>query len=655
MMLPMRPSAGQVTEAIAPNAAAYRIRNFTLSDAGAMRTIRGPVPYVPNYGAGYPSRYGRMWGVYHCWLGEREILLLHSSDKLLVHRGYNSGDTTTVWEVVADGLPTTAWAAPPTQFLNDGRRIVICIGKDQPLYSYDGETFDVLGFSSPPSAPSAVVSTERAFGGLGTAVPDFGSYGGILPGGYVYHVMHVDLWGDVSPASAATGVSFDATTATDADVLSALRKTAMLSVPLGLSKVRQRRLFRSPDRLNSGSIVPQELYGSLDQMADSAAIPDNSSDMFVDSTPDAYLGTPIPNYRTTPRGTIICLAFGRLWVAGVADEPGLIYYSEPGLLGTFGTLNYLLPDPRGRVVAMVACPGGLLVLTDAGGFKVVPSQTGGSFDFQAVPVPGADGCLALGSVQTLSDGSAMWLGRGGFLLFDGQSVQRVGEPIRKVIERLDHAALVTASSVVNPKTGEYRCAVNDGSTTLNELVLCYRDGVWSERTELKVSAMCDTFDHRGYVLVAGASGNTTGLWVTDHAGYGFTPTARTATYESTFVWPDFSGRFVVSGIILIMREGSTGTGTLTTYKDGNRAVVDDTVTFTIERTVSDSPKWGTAIIGDSGVYWHDRPVYEKRVHVDVQHCSSFAWKLETTGDVEIVAWSAIISPSGGQDGSQIPE
>src|SRR3990167_9224646 len=258
-------ASGEIQETLAPAGAAYRIRNFETGPHGTLRSVRGPCPYIPDYGAGYPSDYGRMHGLYNCRRGdgEREVLLLHSGSKLLHFNGWNAGNLGTVWEDLLTGLPNEDWAKFPTQFESDGRRVFIAMGMDQPIYAYDGFQIDILGYPQRPSGPTATASTRTGTttNRLGTVDPSMGTVGGVLPGAWDYYLTLEDLWQDRSAPS--TSSTLYAAGGDSTAVLGDNRIQAIVSVPRGRGKTRVRHVFRTPDRLNAGDITPREIYGSL--------------------------------------------------------------------------------------------------------------------------------------------------------------------------------------------------------------------------------------------------------------------------------------------------------------------------------------------------------------------------------------------------------
>jgi hypothetical protein len=169
---------------ITPNEVASKIENMYLTTDGTLRSIDGPLPYVPEYPAnnkpGYTPGpaipapvYEDMHGVYHCLLegGKRDVLLVHTGSSILVHKGWDLNNPYEVLlgpasvnpELVAP-IATDSRPQFPTQFEVTPTGVVI-VPQDTRAYFYDGYIVAPLGYSSSetPGAPLALgPSTDRA-------------------------------------------------------------------------------------------------------------------------------------------------------------------------------------------------------------------------------------------------------------------------------------------------------------------------------------------------------------------------------------------------------------------------------------------------------------------------------------------------------------
>jgi hypothetical protein len=165
--------------------------------------------------------------------------------------------------------------------------------------------------------------------------------------------------------------------------------------------------------------------------------------------------------------------------------------------------------------------------------------------------------------------------------------------------------------------------------------------------------MCVTQDHRKMILAAGHQdgSSTNGLWALNHAGFAYTPVSRTALFESRFEYATPGTRQSVTGLILMMREGSVGTGTVEFFRDGSRAEPAGSnsaggTTFSFDTYYKDrpSPKWGTATYGGTGTKWQNRRVFPVRIDCSIPNAFAWAFKLTLSGDAEIVAYQWVMAP-----------
>lgn len=179
---------------VTPNDVASKIENMELTPEGTLRSIDGPLPYIPAYPAnnkaGYvpgppiaAPTYGDMHGVYHCLLegGKRDVLLVHTGNTVSAHQGW---DTSAPYDVLLGPAASTPdLVAPidmdsrprfPTQFESTPDGVVI-VPQGTRAYFYDGYIVAPLGYSSseipgPPQAkgPNSV--------GTVSSVPNSGGY-----------------------------------------------------------------------------------------------------------------------------------------------------------------------------------------------------------------------------------------------------------------------------------------------------------------------------------------------------------------------------------------------------------------------------------------------------------------------------------------------
>ena len=191
---------------------AFELLNFQMGDSGILRPVKGLLPYVPDYGSGYPS-YRRMHGVFHTRLHgrARDVLLLRTGSELWAHRGWKKN-----WQVVETGLSDSPTQEFPDAIVEVAGKIVWCNGIDAPRI-FDGYLVSNLGYNLPPSAPVPLGPTDTGdpvyrndgsysyVGGIGTPGDLLaGQDGSLLAGSWYYYLQYEDLHGNLSPLSPAS-------------------------------------------------------------------------------------------------------------------------------------------------------------------------------------------------------------------------------------------------------------------------------------------------------------------------------------------------------------------------------------------------------------------------------------------------------------------
>ena len=200
---------GQDDGLILPDDLAQEVMNMVATDDGTLRTVHGPIPYVPTKttlisgpgvvlsSVGTRPRsavsfqdsevraavtelascdptipvYGRrQHGIFHALLqnGERDILLLHTGGELWEFRGWNRNwrrllSNPAGSHGLQDRLHDDDAARFPTQFETVGNGIVI-VPQDGRAYFYDGHLLCPLGFTEKPTAPIGLGPSSTAMG-----------------------------------------------------------------------------------------------------------------------------------------------------------------------------------------------------------------------------------------------------------------------------------------------------------------------------------------------------------------------------------------------------------------------------------------------------------------------------------------------------------
>lgn len=140
------------------------ISNMVPTEEGTLRSIHGPCPYQVTYGqefpVGTPYAYpGQMHGIGHGLIrgGERDVLLVHSGSRILVHQGFRRSWSTLLGSggLIAAEMADDARPRAPTQFEFVPNGVVI-VPQQASAYFYDGDEILPLGYSSAPAPPNPI-------------------------------------------------------------------------------------------------------------------------------------------------------------------------------------------------------------------------------------------------------------------------------------------------------------------------------------------------------------------------------------------------------------------------------------------------------------------------------------------------------------------
>lgn len=680
----------------------------------------GTVPASTNY-------QGPRRGIFHCLLegGKRDVLLAHFNEGIYIHDGFTPrwriliGDLATAEYQTAlpenDDRPGFL-----TQFVATPNGVVI-IPQGGRAYFYDGTTAAPLGFARAPGPPGAkgpalkeadngenytpagVVDnlfadifigkyyhsgrTQDAQMGtnrLGSVRNDTidvatgkkaNPLGGTLePGEWRTALQFVDHWGNLSPLSGRSapvqiGKEDNLVKTRKGDEPESSERLKIQAVWTDLNTgpphTVGRNIYRTRDVRNAGT---DKLYwlppNATANAGTFATMADNTTLLYPDNIPDTWLLKEAQEIDPVPIFRLACLAFGRLWIANVAGNPGLMRPSEPGFWGTFPANQEIYPDATGaEITGLVATQRGLLAFTATSTFLITQDiSSNRAQQFNAVTVNSQVGCVAPGSIQTLPNGLTVWLGREGFYAFkDGQVINISGDIQDRHVRVINRTWQAQATSAVDPRMGEYRVWLPTSGSKLNNLGLVF-DGVrWRERTDVVPEAVCTTKDSRSYMLALGTAtvfqlGKDTpvpSVWLLDHTGLSTAPpVARTATLETTWLR---NTRSVRKGspfrLFVWMRETDIGNLTVEVFRDWREhpKVPNDENGPSIYAEDDPPTFWGNAnwseeyenqLTGDSipRHFVRRRPHWGK-VDVMVPSCEVFKVRLTFEGDFEFIGIS----------------
>jgi len=686
--LPIRVESGDL---IVPEEIGSKIENMYLTMEGTLRSVWGPLPYVPEYSTGGPL-YATLYGIFHAVVGEdlsREILLVQEADTLKVFEGWNAGPGGggTVWrnliapvgasdikaEFGADDRPRF-----PTQFESTPTGVVIIPSGDNARpYFYDGRTILPLGYTSAPGAPvghgpttkgdreydhrgaigipGGVAGSKAGFARIGSVSLDSivtSDLGRLSAGAWYGAYQWIDIWGNLSPLS---GRSAAVATPSSPSLLEIEDKRYLLfweGIEPGPDGTVGRVFCRTKDTLNSGTVemfrVPAGIVGRSPLNATApdvtvqlgfTSIPDNITTTFPDNIPDDTLILQPKEVVAVSPFKLYTLAFGRGWAANFADEPGKIHPTMPGRWGTFLENEEIYPDPRGAAITgMLQVPDGLLAFTNTSTFLVSVSY--GGEGFQSKTIHPRIGCVAPSSISMMPSGAAIWLGKEGFYAYKEGAIQLISQAIHKEVAEFNTARTIQATAAFDVREQKYRCWVPTNGSRKNNVCWEYDGEGWARRTDVMASAVCVTQDHRSYMLAVGEaqkSGQSfnDGVWLLDHQVQSWEPQARASIIQTSWMRVLRSeGRGSPMTVYLWLREAGSGTLTVEVERDWRAGIVQ-TTTATLHPTDDIPPFWDVAKWGEldsSGdpLTWKSRRPYWTRVDIHAPSAEVFRLKLTNT-------------------------
>ena len=634
----------------APASLAWRIENLQLTSEGTLRSIRGPVPLIPDYGAGYP--YGaRVQSVYHARLqnGTRDVTLIRAGGTLYAQAGWDRG-----LETLVTGLSPDASAKYPDVYVEIGGKIIWSNGIDRP-YIYDGFVIKTLGYEQIPSSFSTLgpgAGDNPAFtnrsgyvhpGDIGL-VGDFFDVqsGALLDARWSYYVQFEDIFGDRSPLSPASNVSVRQELSAGLywmnydnypETIDPITGLPAYTAPLGLLSVAVDDLTRqfSLSGLPFGTretvariIYRTEANSSTPKFL--CRIPDRFTRMWPDNAPDASLGFEAVDQVVTPKFHIACSYQGRLAVF----DGTRIRVSEPGLPGTFRRDLYIDIEAEGAEPTALASFGNYLyAFTQSTVFRIELDAEG----LRKQPVFGAAGAVGPGTVVATDQGTLVWMSqKNWYAMGQDETVVPIADAEAPLFSRLNSSKLSRAVAAYNPNTREYLCAVPDAGASGNSLIMAWDGRGWRRQSlGITVTALCVTRDWRKYLLASGRVINSSenNVWVLDREAHGYVPPAKTYRYRSAWIRRDPTGRlrFNMDTVYVGVVEASSRPVTWSLWRDGSRDTLIASGTLTmLDPATTDLTD--TVVIG-TGKYRNPRLTWFK-FDARLKDVQSFAFDLSCT-------------------------
>lgn len=516
---------------------AFKIQNLELTPEGTLASVLGPTPYEPQRTRAYvpPTTVGSTipvlgdesqgHGIYHAVLlaGQVGMLLVRVDNRLFRHAGWERG-----WEVIEVGLSASVRSEYPDQFTVLSDKIIWTNGIDQARIIGSDGSVGLLGFSMMPAAPVAEgpQSLRNFIAGDANVYPNHSGYswegkigtpgdlldgveGAVLAGVWYYYAQLEDSYGNLSatsgssnpvsietiqaspvnPGATDTAVNFkERIVVHGASIDDLMRQFIVHTGGDGPENCTAVHLYRTPDTKNV-DIIPRFL----------ARLSNNRQTSFPDSVPDSALGSPMVETVPTPIFRVMCTHQGRLVIANIMGDPGLVRRSEVGFPGTFPKHEYIYPDSGGAEVTGITSHNGyLLAFTRDSVYSLE--------EFSAPrPMTQGIGCVAPRSIRALTNGLLIWLSHDGFYGMAGGVITKLSAMIDRTIRyHVSRSRMRMAVATVDALSGEYRCALSPAGTKKNSLILCFDGANWRRQdVGIDIIDWCQIADWRQYTIALG--------------------------------------------------------------------------------------------------------------------------------------------------------
>ena len=633
--------------------------------------------------------------------GSVNVLLYRIGSRMYFWRG----DQATADEVLLSGLTVNPESANLDQYVVIEDQIIYTNGIDAPqVITYDGSATP-LGFARRAGSPSVSSPGQPDYdeapnyypnsmgytwkGRIGTPGDELaGQKASLLQGSWYYYFQYEDINGNLSefsiPSDPATLHTNQAdpfypvgSTVVGSDDDGPLHNISVDGVsksardlPMGteIDDLTRRFLVSSPGELPEHAVATR-IFRSADTRHKESTprfldrVPGTRQFYYDDNHADSDLGPEWTETVAVPVFRVACAHQGRLVIGNVPGSPGIVRRSQPGFAGTFNKFEYIYPDSNGAAVTALASHNGNLVAFTENSTYLIGD------DFaKPRPLSSGVGCVASKSIQSLRDGSLVWLARDGFysLKLDG-SLVKISTSIDKVFtQELSSSQLFRAASVIDTHTGEYRCAVAGTGFSRNNIILCFDGLYWRRQTlGIFIADMCSLADHTRTTVAVGADPREINatlsvahtldppvapfngkvsfsrIFVLDRQSTDYFGPPRRIRYRSAWLRSSNLGLVPtnVRSLYIGMLDSWVGNATVRLYRNGSWepiAVMHDVLLH--------GPDDGSGIIADVAANavigearTRDPRVFWRQIPVDIQNANSWAFEIELVGSPSPVA------------------
>ena len=625
--------------------------------------------------------------------------LLNGSAQMLLYRIgprlYSfSGGMDDPDEVLIDGLAVSADSKFIDQYVIVNDKIIYFNGVDQPqMITYEGQVTP-LGFDKRAAALAVSSPSQPDFddvpnyypnamgyswqGRIGTPGDELtGQRASLLKGAWYYYVQYEDIHGNLSEFSPPSDPATIHTNQADpyfvpalkppdfdggiAGILARGRAMTKKTIPTGveIDDLTRRFLVKS-----SGDLPKHAVATRIFRTADTnhkdqtpkfvARVPGSRQFYFDDNNADSDLGMEWTPTISVPVFRVACAHQGRLVIGNVPGAPGIVRQSQSGFPGTFEADDYIFPDSQGaEITALASSNGSLIAFTETATYLI-------SDDFMtSKPLAAGIGCVSQKSIQSMRDGSLVWLASDGFycLKLDG-SLAKISNPISKIFDReLNESQFYRAVSVIDHETGEYRCAVAERGHRRNTLILCFDGVYWRRQTlGLEIADLCSVRDHTHLTLAVGSDPREKGLgsigftkdrqrfrgylnlsrvFVLNHQTTDYFGPPRRIRYRSAWLRSSDFGLVPtnVRSLYVGLLDAWVGNATVRLFRNGSWKPIAEMKDLLLHGPDDGSDLIddvaGDAVVGSSST--RDSRVFWRHIPVDIRNANSWAFEIELIG------------------------
>lgn len=623
--------------------------------------------------------------------------LLNGSARMLLYRIGSrmytfNGDHSQPDDVLITGLAVDTASKNLDQYVVLNDKIVYFNGTDAPrVITYDNNVTP-LGFDRRASTPSISSPSQADFddapnyypnamgyswqGRIGTPGDELtGRKASLLKGAWYYYFQYEDINGNLSEFSIPSDPATIHTNQAEPFLPPAVqtnvgdeskylfgggRPKGKKSFPMGaeIDDLTRRFLVKAPGDLPDHAVATRifrtpDTYHKDPTPKLVARVPGSRQFYFDDNNADSDLGVSWTETISVPVFRVACAHQGRLIIGNVSGAPGIVRRSQIGFPGTFEKDDYIYPDSSGaEITALASHNGNLIAFTESSTYLI-----GNDFQ-QPQPLSLGIGCTAPKSIQSLRDGSLVWLGSDGvYTLKPGGGIQKISTPIDKVFDReLNKSQFFRSASVIDYETGEYRCAVASKGYQRNDIVLCFDGTYWRRQTlGIQIADMCTLADHTHTTVAVGADPreqflateldtsyepfngriNLARIFVLNKQSTDYFAPPRRIRYRSAWIRSGDYGLVPtnVRNLYVGLLDAWVGKATIRLFRNGSWkpiSVMDDLLLYGpddesgIVADVASKAIVGEARTRDPRIFWRQIPV-------DIQNANSWAFEIEILG------------------------